>query len=97
MIVGITQGIFGGAMNIIVEPHALKHGLSVSEIRYAWATIMASRLRGDDSEPPRWIAIGWLPDGRLAQMVAIEDNKGDWRIFHAMTPPTKSFCKELGL
>lgn len=84
-------------MTAVVEHHALKHGLSESEIKYAWEAIMASRLRGDDSDPPRWIALGWLPDGRLAQMVAVEDDQGRWRIFHAMTPPTKAFLKELGM
>lgn len=82
---------------VVVESHAFKHGLSESEIKYAWSAPVASRMRGDGSDPPRWIVAGWLPDGRLAQMVGVEDSQGRWHVFHAMTPVTKAFLKELGM
>ncbi len=82
---------------VVVEPHAFKHGLSESEIKYAWSAPVASRMRGDGSDPPRWIVAGWLPDGRLVQMVGVEDSQGRWHVFHAMTPVTKAFLKELGM
>lgn len=81
----------------IVEQHALKHGLSSDEVEYAWESLVRCQLRVSDDWPPRWIGLGVLPDGRIAQMVAIEDAQGNWRVFHAMTPPTKSFMRELGI
>lgn len=84
-------------MRINIRPHALKHGLSESEICYAWKTIFKSAHRDTGETPDRWIAIGWLPDGRQAQMVAIKDRDGNWEIFHAMSPPTKKVMKELGI
>lgn len=84
-------------MKIIIKAHALKHGLSENEIRYAWEMIFKSTLRDNGADPARWIAVGWLPDGRQAQLIAIKDRDGNWEIFHAMTPPTKKVMKELGL
>jgi hypothetical protein len=80
---------------VVVDPHALKHGLSEEEVRYAWDTPIACRQRSGELDPPTWIAIGVLPDGRMAELVALEDNLGRWHVFHAMVPPTKKFLKEL--
>jgi len=33
----------------------------------------------------------------MAELVALEDNQGRWRILHAMAPPTKKFRYELGM
>jgi hypothetical protein len=84
-------------VKIIVLSHALKHGLSEKEVAYAWQSPILCRKRQSKDEPPRWIAIGTLPDGRMAELVAVEDITGTWHVFHAMTPPTKKFIKELGL
>ncbi|MDD7465262.1 MAG: hypothetical protein PUK59_03375 [Actinomycetaceae bacterium] len=84
-------------MTIVIEPHALKHGLSANEVTYAWETLLECRMRLDERFPPRWIGLGVLPDGRLTQLVATEGADGVWHVFHAMTPPTKVFLKELGL
>lgn len=82
-------------MNVFALPHALKHGLSESDVAYAWKSPIRCRQRAGKDEPPRWIAIGLLPDGRLAELVAIQTIEGDWYVYHAMTPPTKKFLKEL--
>ncbi|MBB5846928.1 hypothetical protein F4555_001724 [Mobiluncus mulieris] len=82
---------------VFVEAHALKHGLDEAEIEYAWNHLVATKLRFDGSMPPRWIGLGSLPDGRMVQMVASESGFGDWYVFHAMTPPTKTFLRELGI
>lgn len=84
-------------MKIIILPHALKHGLSENDIAYAWQSPISCRRRQSKDEPPRWIAVGILPDGRFVELVAIEDLNGTWRILHAMAPPTKKFLKELEL
>lgn len=81
----------------VVLPHALKHGLSADEVAYAWDSPIACRQRSGENDPPIWIAIGVLPDGRMAELVALENAAGQWVVFHAMVPPTKKFVKELGL
>ncbi|MDR1713495.1 MAG: hypothetical protein LBR39_05020 [Coriobacteriales bacterium] len=83
-------------MATIVHPNALKHGLSEEEVVYAWETPLRCRQRQSDDEPLRWIAAGVLPDGRIAELVAVFGKSGDWLVFHAKTPPTKKFLKELG-
>ncbi|MBQ9001498.1 MAG: hypothetical protein IJ087_06560 [Eggerthellaceae bacterium] len=80
-----------------VHEHATKHGLTESEVAYAWENTIKSRRRHGTDDPPIWIAIGILPDGRFAELVAFMDMKGTWCVFHAMTPPTKKFKRELGL
>lgn len=82
-------------MTVVVEDHALKHGLSVDDVIYAWETLVECRMRAGGTFPPRWIGLGILPDGRVTQLVATEDSLGVWHVFHAMTPPTKAFLKEL--
>ena len=71
---------------VVVDPHALKHGLSEEEVRHAWCTPIACRQRGGECDPPTWVAIGVLPDGRMAELVALEDSQGRWHVFHAMVP-----------
>ena len=84
-------------MKIVILPHALRHGLSENEIAYAWASPIRCRQRQSKDEPPRWIAIGTLPNGRMVEMVAFENSAGEWCVFHAKTPPTAKFVAELGL
>jgi len=84
-------------LHVRVLPHALKHGLTEREVTYAWLNTIRCRQRKSKDEPPRWIAIGTLPDGRLAELVAFEDSEGNWCVFHAMVPPTEKFIKELEL
>jgi hypothetical protein len=84
-------------MKVLVLPHALRHGLGEEEIIYAWNSLIRCRQRQSKDEPPRWIAIGTLPDGRTVEMVAFESLAGEWCVFHALTPPTVKFIKELGL
>lgn len=80
-----------------VDPHALKHGLTTDEVRYAWETPIACRSRSGVDDPPIYIAIGILPDGCMAELVALESSRGTWVVFHAMVPPTKKFLRELGM
>jgi hypothetical protein len=84
-------------MKVRILPHALTHGLSVEEITYAWQSPVRCRQQQSKDEPPRWIAIGALPNGQMAEMVAFEDISGAWCVFHANTPPTAKFVIELGL
>lgn len=79
------------------DAHTLKHGLTEDEIRQAWDTPIACRQRNREDDPPIWIAIGVLPDGRMAELIALENSSGQWVVLHAMTPPTKKFMRELGM
>lgn len=81
---------------IRIHPHAIKHGLSEEDVAYAWTNAIRSVQRHGTDDPPLWIAIGPIKDGRFAELVGFMDIDGVWCIFHAMVPPTKKFKKELG-
>lgn len=78
-----------------VHPHALKHGLSNEDIRFAWNNALRKRSRGL-SNSSQIISVGFDRKGCLVQMVGAM-NGGDVLIYHAMFPPTKAFLAELGL
>lgn len=46
-------------------------------------------------DPPLWISVGSLPDGRFAELIGFMDIDGVWCVF-TMVPPTKKFKRELG-
>ena len=48
----------------------------------------------EKQEPPRWLAIGWLSDGRSVELVAVELVRG-WLIIHALSPVQKKFWQEI--
>jgi len=85
----------GGSLRVKTLPHALKHGLTEHEVAYAWQSPLRCRQRHGTDDPTIWIAIGILPDGRFAELVAFLDEDAYWCVFHAKTPPTKKFFKEL--
>lgn len=80
-------------METTVHPNALKH-ISEEEVRYAWGTVSKCIQRQSKDEPPRWLAIGWLPDGRPVEIIAVELITG-WLIIHANSPVAKKFSKEI--
>jgi len=41
-----------------------------------------------------WLAVGWLPDGRSVELVAVELVRG-WLIIHALSPVQKKFWQEI--
>ena len=82
-------------MKVRVLPHALKHGLLEREVEYGWSSPLRCRRRHGADDPALWIAIGVLPDGRLVELVAFQDEDAHWCVFHAQSPPTKKFLKEL--
>lgn len=80
-------------MDVIVHPHALKHLLK-DEVLYAWASVTVCVRREAEQEPWRWLAIGWLSDGRDVELVAVEIATG-WLIIHAKHPVEKKFFREI--
>ena len=81
--------------NVYVHPHALRHGVAEDEILYAWDNFISKRHR-DIPKTDQIIAVGFDRLGRFVQMVGIIKKDGVM-IYHAMTPPTKSFLAEIGL
>lgn len=76
-----------------IHPNALKH-LTRSEVLQAWWSVAKSVRRISDDEPPRWLMLGWLDDGRDAEIIAVETDMG-WLIIHAMAPAQKKFKAEV--
>ena len=77
-----------------VHGNALKHGLTSDEVAYAWENPIRCRQRNGTDDPPLWISVGSLPDGRFAELIGFMDIDGVWCVFHAMVPPTKKFKRE---
>lgn len=50
--------------------------------------------RASDDEPPRWLCIGWLPNGAAVELIAVETTF-DWLIIHAMSPVQPKYAKEI--
>lgn len=63
---------------------------------HAWENPIRCRQRNGTDDPPLWISVGSLPDGRFAELIGFMDIDGVWCVFHAMVPPTKKFKRELG-
>lgn len=82
-------------IEIVVHEHALKHGLTREEIEFAWRGFICQRHRRTPHSD-QVITVGVTQGGAVVEMVAVE--KADaLLIYHALTPPTKSILRELGL
>ncbi|MBQ9067985.1 MAG: hypothetical protein IJ131_02835 [Eggerthellaceae bacterium] len=82
-------------MAVIVAEHALRHGLTESEILYAWENYVRMQQRPAPSEE-YVAAVGCTKSGDMVQMVAVIVEDGDL-IIHDMTPPTAKVLKEFGM
>ena len=69
-----------------IHPNALKH-LTRDEVLSAWGNVVKSIQRASDD-------VGWLPDGRSVELIAVETIFG-WLIIHAMSPVQPKFAKEI--
>lgn len=76
-----------------IHRSALKH-LDREEVLSAWANVVKCIQRESDDEPPRWLCIGWLPDGRSVELIAVETIFG-WLIIHANSPVQPKFVREI--
>lgn len=82
--------------SVSIHPHALKHGISEDEIRYAWDNFVRSQQRTAPNEE-QVVRIGYGRTTENAiQLIGIE-GAGGILIIHALTPPQHSIIKELGL
>ena len=62
-------------MDVEIHPNAKKH-LTEKQVLSAWLAVTECIRREPKDEPPRWLAIGWLPDGRSVELVAVELVRG---------------------
>ena len=76
-----------------IHPNALKH-LSRGEVLQAWGSVTQSIMRQSPQEPPRWLMVGWLADGRDVELIAVETVFG-WLVIHAMAPVQRKFAREI--
>ena len=82
-------------MDVYVDEHAYKHGLTEEQILYAWENFIKKLYRGAPNEG-EIVCVGYDKNGVMMQLVAVEKSFGVL-IYHAMTPPTQNALKELGL
>lgn len=75
-------------MDVEIHPNAKKH-LTEKQVLSAWLAVTECIHRESKDEPPRWLAIGWLPDGRSVELVR------GWLIIHALSPVQKKFWQEI--
>lgn len=80
---------------MIIAEHALKHGLTESEILHAWKNYVRMQQRPAPNEE-YVAAIGYTQAGDMVQMVAVIVEDGHL-VIHVMTPPTVKVLKELGM
>lgn len=76
-----------------IHPNALKH-LSRAEVLQAWGSVTKSIMRESPQEPPRWLMVSWLADGRDVELIAVETVSG-WLVIHAMAPVQSKFAREI--
>ena len=76
-----------------IHPNALKH-MTRDDVQTASGNEEKSLQRASDDEPPRWLCVGWLPDGRSVELIAVETIFG-WLIIHAVSPVQPKFAKEI--
>lgn len=78
---------------LIIHPHAYKHGLSKEEIESAWNNKIEALFRRDG----RYLALGVSDSGKIVEMIASMRSVGVYVLFHAIAPPTKNSQKELNI
>ncbi|MBQ9069148.1 MAG: hypothetical protein IJ131_08830 [Eggerthellaceae bacterium] len=80
---------------LIIDEHALMHGLAADDIEYAWYNFVAKMHRGAPKEG-EIIAVGYDGKGRFLEMVGAERPFATI-VFHAISPPTRNAMRELGM
>ncbi len=82
-----------------IHPNALKH-LTEEEVFYAWESIVKTIRRDNKKDPPQYLSIAFLEDGRSVELIYVEyfneeKQETKWLIFHAMSPVQPKFQKEM--
>lgn len=69
--------------------------VSADSVRVAWSNVVRFMAR-EDTDPLRYVAVGYDEYGRLLEMVAVLDESDRWHVFHAMRA-TPKVLRELKL
>ena len=80
-------------MDVEIHPNVKKH-LTEKQVLGAWFAVTECIRRESEDEPPRWLAIGWLPDGRSVELVAVELIRG-WLIVMPCLQSRRNFGRRL--
>ena len=82
--------------DVFVHPrvHERHPELTDEDVLCAWENCILFATRAD-VEPHDVLAIGCDSHERLIEMIATRTSVGSWAIYHAFTPPTKKFIREL--
>lgn len=81
--------------DVIIDEHALKHGVLPEDIAYVWENYVVMQYRGAPKEG-EVVVFGYDRKGRPVELVAADRSFGTV-VFHANTPPSASILMELGL
>lgn len=82
-------------IRVLPRVSAKRPEISDDDARSAFESTLRKMPRLD-TEPMQWIGVGFDARGRLLEWVAIENQPGEWLIFHAM-PATKKTMIEVEL
>lgn len=80
--------VSGGGMRLSPD-------VSADSVRVAWSNVVRFMAR-EDTDPLRYVAVGYDEYGRLLEMVAVLDESDRWHVFHAMRA-TPKVLRELKL
>ena len=83
-------------MLVHVHPRVAAKRPDIADDDTRAAFLGALRSRARDTDPVQWVGVGVDTKGRLLEFIAIEENGGDWLVFHA-APATKGVLDEVGL
>lgn len=79
---------------LFIHPHALKHGISETEIHEAWSNYVAKRYRDSPNEG-QVVCVGYSScRPREIQLIGIQKDFGIL-IYHAMSPAQDKVLREL--
>lgn len=83
-------------MLVVLDRIKKRHpDITNEEVVSAWESRIKTQFRVDEDKP-YLISVGVSNTGKVLEMIAFED-ESDVVIFHAMTPPSKKFLKEIGM
>lgn len=83
---------------IAIHPHALKHGLTETDITCAWNSAFAWFRRDLENGGIDYVLVGLDGRNRLMELIARYCSEQDgYIIFHALVPPTRKMLKEIGI
>lgn len=80
---------------LIIDEHALKHGVSAEDIEWVWEHFFAKRYRGVPQEGEVVLA-GFDRAGREVEVIAVIRDFGTV-VYHANRPWSASVKRELGI